>query len=335
MTEICHPEWITVTADGSAHKGYDQDWYPEKRQQISGCGPTVGSMMAAYTRRKLKDKEITTKGGAVEQMLEIWPYATPHLHGLYKTRWLMEGLNHYFSDENLSAEAEMISIPPVRMLAPSFVKVKKFIQEGLAGDWPVGFLNLHSGGEPIPYHWHWMILVRMEEAGGRTICTLWDEGKAMKKIISFLLAGAVLLPGAVSAAFVKSDKLFNDYDRYAVVYMDGTKRIYADTETVEQDYAPAGTLPVIRGKVYTEVYAEPLDYPALGNGRIVKAIVESELAVGADQLGSEIRYRLLDQNVASYDLNGNPVPAASDVKDTQENAQELYLNMYRLVKKSG
>ena len=134
----------------------------------------------------------------------------------------------------------------------------------------------------------------------------------MRKIISFLLAGAVLLPGAVSAAFVKSDKLFNDYDRYAVVYMDGTKRVYADTETVEQDYAPAGTLPVIRGKVYTEVYAEPLD-----------------------QLGSEIRYRLLDQNVASYDLNGNPVPAASDVKDTQENAQELYLNMYRLVKKSG
>lgn len=64
MTEICHPEWITVTADGSAHKGYDQDWYPEKRQQISGCGPTVGSMMAAYTQRKLEKKEITTKDGA-------------------------------------------------------------------------------------------------------------------------------------------------------------------------------------------------------------------------------------------------------------------------------
>ena len=112
MTEICHPEWITVTADGSAHKGYDQ----------------VGSMMAAYTQRKLEKREITTKDGAVEQMLEIWPYATPHLHGLYKTRWLMEGLNHYFSDKNLSAEAEMISIPSIRMLAPSFVKVKKFIQ---------------------------------------------------------------------------------------------------------------------------------------------------------------------------------------------------------------
>ena len=32
-----------------------------------------------------------------------------------------------------------------------------------------------------------------------------ERGKTMKKIISFLLAGAVLLPGAVSAAFVKSE----------------------------------------------------------------------------------------------------------------------------------
>ena len=81
----------------------------------------------------------------------------------------------------------------------------------------------------------------------------------MKKIISFLLAGAVLLPGAVSAAFVKSDKLFNDYDRYAVVYMDGTKRVYVDTETVEQDYAPAGTLPVIRGNCLLYTSPSPRD----------------------------------------------------------------------------
>lgn len=177
MTEICHPEWITVTVDGSMHKGYDQDWYPQKWQQLSGCGPTVGSMIAAYTRRKIEDKEITTKEDAVEQMLDIWSYATPRLHGLYKVRWLMEGLNRYFQDNGLAERAEMISIPSIRMLAPSFEKVKKFIKNGLEADEPVGFLNLHSGGEPIPYHWHWMVLVKMEEAGGRTICTLWDEGK--------------------------------------------------------------------------------------------------------------------------------------------------------------
>ena len=176
MTEICHPEWITVTADGSAHKGYDQDWYPRKQQQISGCGPTVGSMMAAYTQRKLEKREITTKDGAVEQMLEIWPYATPHLHGLYKTRWLKEGLEAYMKERGLKGTPEAMPIPPIHMLAPSFEKLKNFIAEGLASDCPVGFLNLHSGGEPIPYHWHWMPLVKIEERDGKTLCTLWDEG---------------------------------------------------------------------------------------------------------------------------------------------------------------
>lgn len=178
MTEIRHPEWITVTADGSAHQGYDQDWYPEQWKQLAGCGPTVGSMIAAYTRRKIKDEKILTKESAVEQMLEIWEYATPRLHGLYKTRWLMEGLNRYFEDHGLPEKAEMISVPSIRMLAPSVEKVKTFIQEGLAGDEPVAFLNLHSGDEPIPYPWHWMALVKLEEAEGRIVCTLWDEGKS-------------------------------------------------------------------------------------------------------------------------------------------------------------
>lgn len=52
-----------------------------------------------------------------------------------------------------------------------------FIREGLKADCPIGFLNLHSGGEPIPYHWHWMPLVKMEEKDDGIYCTLWDEGK--------------------------------------------------------------------------------------------------------------------------------------------------------------
>jgi len=47
--------------------------------------------------------------------------------------------------------------------------VKRFIREGLEADSPVGFLNLHSGGEPIPYHWHWMPIVKIEEIEGRTV----------------------------------------------------------------------------------------------------------------------------------------------------------------------
>lgn len=52
MIEIRHLEWITVTADGRKVLGYNQEWYPEKRQKLAGCGPTVGAMIAAYVEMK-------------------------------------------------------------------------------------------------------------------------------------------------------------------------------------------------------------------------------------------------------------------------------------------
>ena len=70
MTEICHPEWITVTADGSAHKGYDQDWYPRKQQQISGCGPTVGSMMAVCNTSSSRPVQDKMAYGRIESLFQ-------------------------------------------------------------------------------------------------------------------------------------------------------------------------------------------------------------------------------------------------------------------------
>lgn len=167
MIEIRHLEWITVTADGRKVLGYNQEWYPEKRQKLAGCGPTVGAMIAAYVEMKEWQMPVTTKEGATSKMLDIWKYATPRMHGLYKTRWLKEGLEAYMKERGLKGTPEAMPIPPIHMLAPSFEKLKNFIAEGLASDCPVGFLNLHSGGEPIPYHWHWMPLVKIEKEMAR------------------------------------------------------------------------------------------------------------------------------------------------------------------------
>ena len=52
MTTIRHPEWITPSVNGEPHFGYDQEWYPQKRQKLAGCGPTVGAMTVAYVQRK-------------------------------------------------------------------------------------------------------------------------------------------------------------------------------------------------------------------------------------------------------------------------------------------
>ena len=177
MTEIKHPEWLTLEAGGETVLGYNQEWYPENRQKMAGCGPTVGAMMAAYVECKARSLPGRNQKEALSIMLDMWKYATPRMHGLYKTRWLKEGVAEYLAERNLPGRVEALSVPSIRLLAPRLSKAAQFIKEGLAADCPVGFLNLHSGDEPIPYHWHWMPIVRIDEREDGVFCTLWDEGK--------------------------------------------------------------------------------------------------------------------------------------------------------------
>ena len=86
----------------------------------------------------------------------------------------------------------------------------------------------------------------------------------MKKMIAMALISALAaLPGAAmgAAQLPSSEKMLNDYSRYAVVYTSDEERVYVDTETIERDPANAGELPVIRGTLYAEVYKDPLTYP--------------------------------------------------------------------------
>ena len=176
--EIRHPDWLTVEDEGKSVLGFNQEWYPENRQKMAGCGPTVGATMAAYIERKQWGVAVKNREEALPLMLDLWKYATPRMHGLYKTRWLKEGLEAYMKEKGLRGTVEALPVPSIRFLAPKLPKVEQFISEGLAADCPIGFLNLHSGDEPIPYHWHWMPIVKLETTEEGTLCTLWDEGKA-------------------------------------------------------------------------------------------------------------------------------------------------------------
>ena len=98
---IRHPEWLTLQIDGQPFYGFDQEWYPQGRQRMAGCGPTVGSDMMTYVEMKEWKVPAVTRDEAVRKMLEVWKYATPHMHGLYKTHWLRDGLNQYMADHGL------------------------------------------------------------------------------------------------------------------------------------------------------------------------------------------------------------------------------------------
>lgn len=176
---LAHPEWITLLIDGKRHYGYDQEWYPERWQKLAGCGPTTASVMMAYWEAKWEGRIIATQGQAEEKMLALWPYATPRMHGLYKTRWLREGVERYLRDHDLPGRAEMISVAPIRPFRPSLSALASFIGEGLQGDCPVGFLNLHNGGIESLYNWHWMPFVKLAETEEGWQGTVMDEGKGI------------------------------------------------------------------------------------------------------------------------------------------------------------
>lgn len=157
----------------------------------------------------------------------------------------------------------------------------------------------------------------------------------MKKIFAALaLAAALAVPVAGMAAKpLSSEKLLDDYDKYAVVYSSDEARIYVDTETLERDPVSAGSLPVIRGMLYVEVYKHPLTYPDYGNYKMVDAILQYDTAIGADQFPGKISYKIMNKLVAAYTPDGKPT-AYTPKEDPADDAEDLYPALYRLSKTS-
>ncbi len=153
----------------------------------------------------------------------------------------------------------------------------------------------------------------------------------MKKL-SMLILTALAVPCMAFAASnpAKPDKMLDDYDRYAVVYSGEEERVYVDTETLERDPVSAGSLPVIRATLYAEVFRHPLTYPDYGNHELVQYVLQYQTAIGADQIGNQIRYRILNELQAAYDAKGNPIPAPRLAEDPVDEADDMYITLYRL-----
>ena len=106
-----------------------------------------------------------------------------------------------------------------------------------------------------------------------------------------------------------------------------------DTETIERDPANAGELPVIRGTLYAEVYKDPLTYPDYGNYRMVEYIFQYETAMGADQYGREIRYRILNKLQGVYTPDGKPAVYTGVHDEPADEADDIYAAMLSSVEK--
>lgn len=158
----------------------------------------------------------------------------------------------------------------------------------------------------------------------------------MKKELAALALACALIPGVSMAAdkLPSSEKLMNDYDKYVVVYTSDDERIYADADTIERDPVSAGGLPVIRATLYAEIYKDPLTWPDYGNYRMVDYILRYDTAVGADQLGQKIKYRILNKLEGAYTPDGKAVSYPGNPNEPADEAEDIYIALYRVSKTS-
>lgn len=83
-----HLEWLQVKKDGRFSYGYNQEWYCDDWQRLSGCGPTTATQVISYVqfRDGLLDSAASADGeAALERMEEVFQYVRPRFGGgLYK-----------------------------------------------------------------------------------------------------------------------------------------------------------------------------------------------------------------------------------------------------------
>jgi len=182
--EIRHPDWLQIETDKLKVYGYDQDWYKTSFQRTRGCGPAAAAMLLLYLNRReaeplpYKSHNISAITKALEH---VWGFITPGwLLGLNSTAKFCMGVEALLVENyGLNWRCHRLSIAVFKAKRPSLSQVVQFLEDGIASDCPVAFLNLHKGQEKALESWHWIVLVALfyDASQSRYLATCYDGGR--------------------------------------------------------------------------------------------------------------------------------------------------------------
>lgn len=196
-----HLEWLQVETDSNCSFGYNQDWYGTEWQRLAGCGPTTATQLINYISCRdgyIEPSELKEKNQIIESMEQVFPYVRPRRGGgLYKTRWMKDGLDKYIQERSWPYETKMLRVYPFLVMRPNIKEVANFILEGLLLDCPIAFLNRHKGQEEGLDTWHWVPIVALEQCGDNYIASVYDAEQIRYFSVNSWLRDTVLGGGFV------------------------------------------------------------------------------------------------------------------------------------------
>lgn len=153
-------------------------------QRTSGCGPTAASMLLLYLNMR-EAKPLPYKNDSISSIAEVledvWNFVTPGWFGLSSTGKFCKGLESLFRYYGLHWQCRELSLTAFKPKRASLCQVVKFLEDGIASDSPIAFLNLHKGQVTTLESWHWIVLVSLlyDTSQNRYMVTCYDGGKSI------------------------------------------------------------------------------------------------------------------------------------------------------------
>lgn len=159
---------LEVQAERSVYIGGSQEWYPERWQRISGCGPTAASNLIWYLTRSraeltgLCDVGSGNKISFVKIMSEMFTYITPGSFGVNTSMLFTTGALKYSKARGVTLIPHVLEIPKLFIRRPAMEETREFILSALQSDCPVVFLNLSNGNQHRLDGWHWVTIIALD-----------------------------------------------------------------------------------------------------------------------------------------------------------------------------
>jgi len=183
-TLIRQPEFLQFSAFGQGVLfGCDQDWFHGFWQRKAGCGPCTGSNILYYLSKSGRlslPMEVKDRDSFIRLMEHSWEYLTPGVMGLNSPYMMQSGLDAMLAQLGTGYVSRVLDIPANERERPDAATAEAFIREGLAGDSPVAFLNLHNGNISHLESWHWVTVVGITGAGDSAELDIYDNGHRLK-----------------------------------------------------------------------------------------------------------------------------------------------------------
>ena len=155
---LAAPDSLTIIGlNGEKYIGGKQEWYEDRWQRMSGCGPVVASNLIWY---------MTREHGRIEYYLklmhEMFTFVTPGKLGVNTSAIFSEGIVKYGLKNGLHFDPKILDIAPALRKRPCIDTVREFITGALQMDAPVAFLNLSNGSLDNLETWHWVTIIALD-----------------------------------------------------------------------------------------------------------------------------------------------------------------------------